>query len=838
MTVKGIAFKPIDLRVDFADGAMPVTENRKPVLSWAAVHSGQNQCQTGYRIIAERNSSVIWDSGYVESSGQTAVYGGEPLQNNDLVKWRLLLTDKDGAESDAAEQSFLVSFGECFDTAWIAPQDYEQCDVNYFKKSFLVTKEVKRAVLSVCGLGFYEVYFNGKRLDDGYFQPVLANYDKLMYYCVSHISGEHFAEMNSIGIVLADGWRNNKGDWSVQMLKNHPVPLFGEQVLGARLDIYYSDGTCETVTTDDSWSVMKTPAKSHLFEGEQYDETYTSEEKNAVLTEKPNGILHPQTCPPERLQERYKPVSVVRCTDGFLMDFGVNIAGFCEIKIPESINDGREIVLRHSERLDDNYELYTESMRSARSVDRYITKKGNRADVWWHPHFTYHGFQYVHISGLDFIDGDTITAVAVYSDVNKESSFTCSDATINRIQQAIVQTEKNNIHGLFTDCPQRDERMGWMNDATVRFEQVPYNFAISKMFEKVIADCVAEQDALGRISCTAPYFFGCIPADPVCSAFMVAADGNLMHYGDRRTVKKYYDSFRAWNEFLKSQSKGWIVEYSHYGDWAGPADSCVSMEDPHSAVTPAALMSTGYFYYNYKLLEKFSIALGYEEEEKYNRECAECVKRAILDKWVDENGRVAAGSQGAQAFALWLGILPKELCGKAAELLNEKVVGNNYRITTGNLTTKRVLEMLCEYGYEDTAFEVISRDEYPSIGHMLRRGATTIWERFEDKKNSQMNSHNHPMYGALGSWFYEYIAGIKPTKPAFDEVQIKPYFPEKLEFAKAVLDTVKGKILVEWKRSEGKIYLYADIPFGMTATVYAGGVHKVGSGFYKFVIGE
>lgn len=838
MTVKSVAFKPVDLRVDFAGGAMPVTENTNPVFSWAAVHSGKNQKQTGYRITAERNGCVIWDSGYVESGEQAAVYSGEPLQNNDLIKWRLVLTDKDGVDSIAAEQSFAVSFGKCFDTTWIAPSDYEQRDVNYFKKSFSVTKQVKRAVLSVCGLGFHEVYFNGNRLDEGYFQPVFANYDKLMYYCVLQISGECFSEMNSIGIVLADGWRNNKGDWSVQMLKNHPVPMFGDQVLGARLDIYYSDGTCEAVTTDDSWSVIKTPARSHLFAGEQYDETYTSREKRAILTQKPNGILRPQTCPPEKLQERYKPVSAVSCADGFLVDFGVNIAGFCEVKIPASINDGRKIILRHSERIDDDYELYTESMRSARSVDTYITKCGKREDVIWHPHFTYHGFRYVHISGLDFVDNDTITAVAVYSDINKESSFVCSDMVINRIQQAIVQTEKCNIHGLFTDCPQRDERMGWMNDATVRFEQVPYNFDAVKMFEKVVADCACEQDALGRISCTAPYFFGCIPADPVCSAFMVAAMENLMHYGDRRTVKKYYDSFKAWNEFLKSQSSGWIVEYSHYGDWAGPAEACASLENPHSAVTPDLLMSTGYFYYNYKLLERFAAVCGYDDEIIYNRECAECVKQAILDKWVDENATVAGGSQGAQAFALWLGILPKELCGKAAGLLNAKVIENNYRITTGNLTTKRVLEMLCEYGYENTAFEVISRDEYPSIGYMLRRGATTIWERFEDKKNSQMNSHNHPMYGALGSWFYEYIAGIKPTKPAFDEVQIKPYFPEKLEFAKVVLDTSKGKILVEWKRSEGKVNLYVDIPFGVAAKVYAGSVHKVGSGFYKFIIGE
>ena len=831
--------RPINMSVDFQQCDMPVADSKTPVFSWGVEHIRKNMKQTAYRIVAKRDSKIIWDTDFVASDVQMCRYSGKELFNNDIVEWSLTVMDVEGEESCEVKKSFIVSLKDEFRTNWITVDGIKQKDVNCFNREFYTDKSIKKAVLSVCGLGIHEVYLNKKRVNDVYFSPAFSDYDKVIYYSVIPLKTEDFCGVNNLCVVVADGWRDNRGGWSTDMLRNHPVGLFGKQMLAAKLDIYYTDGTNSTICTDEKWTAEKTKTTSHLFEGEVYDEGYIPEKRKVIIAEKPNGELCPQNFCDEKMHESFRPVSVIRKNGGFLIDFGVNISGFCKIKIPKELCDGRKIVIHHAERVDREYNLYTENLRSAYSVDVYKTSKENKEDRVWHPHFTYHGFQYVFIEGMDFIDDDSVTAISVYSDVKQKSYFNCSDSVINAIQDIIIRTEKDNIHGIFTDCPQRDERMGWMNDAVVRFEQVPYNFDISKLFYKVVKDNAVLQDAMGRITCTAPYFFGELPADPVCSAFMVAAYESYMHYGDSAAITDFYDAFLKWQSYLESRTTDGILEYSHYGDWAGHAEYCMSFEDPHSKVTPSDLISCGYYCYNYRLLSKFAeVCKKPKEKEYFEKKYLETAEK-MRERWVDtETGRVATGSQGSQAFGLWLGIMDGETAKKAAKLLDKAVSDNGYRITTGNITTKRVLEMLCEYGYGDTAFEVMSKNDYPSLGYMVKRGATTVWERFEEKENSRMDSHNHPMYGAVGSWFYKYLAGIKCMDAGFKSVRIKPCFPKKLEFVNARIDTVRGKLSVSWKRYKDKIYLYVDVPFGVEAYIYADKPYKVGSGFYSFIINK
>ena len=827
------------MSVDYAMGALPISESKTPVFSWGAEHAGKYMYQTAYKIVAKREGNVIWDTGFVPSDEQACIYSGEELFNNDIVDVSLTLKDMDGEESRLSEKSFLVSLSDEFKAGWISLSGIKQKDVCSYSREIHTDKKVKKAVLSVCGLGIHEVYFNGKRINDTYFSPGFSDYSKVIYYSAIPIPAEEFKSINKLSVLVADGWRDNRGEWSVEMLNNHPVDLFGQQLLKAKLDIYYTDGTTVSVITDETWTGEKTRTISHLFEGEIFDEGYTPEKRKVIPAENPGGEMRVQLFEEERIHDIIKPVSVIRKDGGFLVDFGVNISGVCEIKIPADICDGREIIIRHAERVDREYNLYTENLRSAYSVDIYKTARGISGDRVWHPHFTCHGFRYVFIEGLDFCDADSVSAMHIFSDVKQKAYFSCSDTTINAIQDIIVRTEKNNIHGIFTDCPQRDERMGWMNDAVVRFEQVSYNFDASKMFYKVVKDNVVGQDLMGRITCTAPYFFGELPADPICSAFIVAAYESYLHYGDDSAIKDFYDSFKKWQSYLESRCENGILRYTHYGDWAGPADYCKAFEDPHSAVTPGELISCGYYCHNYRLLGKMADIIGNKEDKEYFTRMYKETAEKITAEWVDaDTGRVASGSQGAQAFVLWLDILDDITRKKAAELLNKAVTDNEYKITTGNITTKRVFEMLCEYGYADTAFKAISGSEYPSLGYMIKRGATTVWERFEEKEHSRMDSHNHPMYGAVGSWFYEYLAGIKSIERGFKKVRIKPYFPKDMEFVNAFVDTVKGKLSVNWKRYKGEIRLWVDVPFGVTAYIYADKPYKVGSGFYSFVINE
>ena len=393
------------------------------------------------------------------------------------------------------------------------------------------------------------------------------------------------------------------------------------------------------------------------------------------------------------------------------------------------------------------------------------------------------------------------------------------------------------MHSILTDCPQRNERMAWMNDATVRFEETPYNFDIGRMFPKIIRDIRDEQNEAGAFCCCSPRIsFGGIPADPVCSSYLVAGLQAYLHTGNQAILAESFDGFAAWEECLLANSTDYIVNYSYYGDWAGPEYACAAKEDAHSASTDGILMSTGYSYYNCCLLVKFAEILGRTEDAEKYAKLADRVKNAFLTKWWHaDTAKVDTGSQGAQAFALWLGILPEELRQAAADVLHADLAARDYQITTGNLCTRYLMDVLSEYGYIEDAWKLITKETYPSFGFMLQNEATTVWERFELKKDYGMNSHCHPMYGAVGYWFYAYLCGIKPTDRGYKTVDIKPYYPEGLSSAQCALDTVRGQIAVRWSRRYGKTQLSAAIPFGVNAKITVGNdVVVCGAGTHNF----
>ena len=423
-----------------------------------------------------------------------------------------------------------------------------------------------------------------------------------------------------------------------------------------------------------------------------------------------------------------------------------------------------------------------------------------------------------------------------YTDLDQTGDFRCGSSALNAIHKACVQTEKANIHSILTDCPQRDERMGWMNDATVRFEETPYNFEIDRIFPKVVDDMCDAQDEAGRITCTAPFVIGSRPADPVCSSFLVAGYEYFKRTLDVSFVSAHYDNWRRWEEYLLSRSKDYIVDYTYYGDWAAPMESCVSQEDARSSSTPGVLMSTGYSYFNCLRLAGFASLLGLTGDVGKWLNLSRCIRAAFLDKWYDPStGKVATGSQGCQAFALWLGILPEEGREKAFSVLLSDVESRGYKFTTGNLTTRYLFDILTEYGEVDTAMRILLDESYPGYGFMLENGATTIWERFELKKDPGMNSHNHPMYASIDRWFYRYILGINNPSENDSEYTVHPYFPDGLLSAQGWFMTPAGKLCVRWKRTYGKTQLSVSVPFGVKCKIEAGDVNEsVGSGEYVF----
>jgi alpha-L-rhamnosidase len=838
-------FKPIKIRINGGllrgGDADRIAAGNSTVISWGAVSDARDAIQSAYRIKVKCADRLLWDSEWVASQSQQVVYAGGDLPHGERIDIYIRLRDNYNSESETGHDYFYNGILPLWDNpqnaCWITASEDEPRRAIYFKKRFTAQKEIASVCAYVCGIGYHKVFVNGSEIDDAVMSPVHSNYAKTCYYTVTPGITAFAAGENIIEIILADGWRRLQSAFIRANTAERPIEFFGIPQLAAVFDIKYKDGSSESISTGPDWTWTHGPIIMHdLFDGETYDASFVSTDCKPVKTvPAPCERILPQTLEPIREKEVYRAGSVFSPRDGvYVADFGQNIAGIPRIRLPK-MKRGQTIKITCHEFLDEDGSLYTATLREAKCTDTYIASGDEKDLEIWQPHFTYHGFRYAQIEGWEGIPPkEDLYAVALYTDIKNDSFFSCGSALINTIHNNAIQTEKANIHGILTDCPQRDERMGWLNDATVRFEETPYNFDTGRLFPKVIRDVLDSQEKDGSIHCTAPYVFGGSPGDPVCSSFLVAGLEAYTRSADARIIEDGYEGWAAWERFLLSKSTGYIVDYSYYGDWAGPAYACITPEHAVSAVTPGILMSTGYSYFNAKTLAYFASVLNKEDEQKDWQRTADEIRSAFLAKWWDpETALVATGSQACQAFALWLGILPEEGRAKAAKAMRDDLVRNDYKITTGNLCTRYLFDMLAEYGYIDDAYKLITREAYPSYGFMIQNEATTIWERFELKKDPGMNSHCHPMYGAVGYWFYAYLCGIKIVSPY--EVTIKPYLPEQLLSAHASVDTVCGDIYVRWVKRFGKAYLYITIPFGVTAGVEFGGkTFRVGSGSHIY----
>jgi alpha-L-rhamnosidase len=852
-----MAVRPYRIRIEHGgarEGSVCIAESAAPMFSWA-VAAKQGEAQAACRLAVALDGAGVWDSGWAETAEQSLRYAGEALQPGETYTLSVRLRDGAGGEDRPALQAFCPGRLDAWNAAWLCERDPRPDAVVSFVGDVECAGDIASACLFVCGLGYHRVFANGRAVFAHPLNPAFSEYEKRSYYTViPGLESVLRKGWNRLGVEVAAGWRA-QGNVCYQL--SGRVPEFaGKTQLSAALRVRYASGRVEWSYTDQSWRCFYGPtASSNIFLGERYEAARRvegwSEPGTAIpdllapdLADPPGERLRPQALEPVREQEVYAAQSVCEAAPGvYSADFGQNIAGVCRIRIPRGIPAGHVIEIFHMEYLNEDGRLYLPQLRNAKSVDSYVAAGDGRDPEFWQPRFTYHGFRYAEIKGWPGsppLKAD-ISAVSLYTHVAAGSVFACGSALVNRIYKNAVQTEKANIHSLLTDCPQRDERMGWLNDATVRFEATPYAFDIGRIFPKVVRDCMDAQDGEGAIACTAPYAFGSRPADPVCSSYLIAGWQAYLHTGNADILNEAYGGFSAWNAFLEGKSEGGILSYSYYGDWAAPAYACQSEESAVSAVTPGALMSTGYFYFNARLLAQMARIIGRQGDAQAHLGRAAKIREAFLSKWWDASaGRVGTGSQGCQSFALWLGILPEDGRQKAADCLHRDLVERDFMFTTGNLCTRYMMEALTRYGYLEDAWTLALREAYPSIGFMVQNEATTVWERFELKKNPTMNSHNHPMYGAVSYWYYAYLAGVRPTAAGWQEFDVSPFMPQKLLSASAVVETPYGDVAVRWARRYGAAHLYLSVPHGATARVALpwGGQETAGHGFHHWSGGE
>lgn len=783
----------------------------------------------------------VWCSGRVESRTSASVLYDGPAFESNVDYEALVFVECDDDTSYTSDPvhftSGLMDPEHEWHGAWLTSPYVSLPVAPVFRKTFSAAGKIERARLYICGLGYYELYVNGRQVGDRYMDPAWTVYDKRVNYVAYDVTDRLCEGNNAIGVCLGAGWYSSA----------HAKPRL---VFTLQLMIEYADGSFEEICSrpDHTWLSLKETwmLENTLYIGEFVDARLMINDwadvdfdcsrgtwQPALLAEPPKGKLVPMRVEPIRCVKTISPVSITEPKPGvYIVDFGQNMAGIVELKL-HCAQPGDEVTIRFSEILDGAGLLSTENLRKGQECDRYIARGGEEV---YKPRFTYHGFRYAEVTGLRAaLKSDDVLAHVMRTDVAMRSHFETSNALINDIQRICVWTENNNMHSVPTDCPQRDERLGWLNDLTVRLEEEIFNFAVGDFLKKVLQDIMDEQGKVtGAITDTAPYVnYGSQPADPVCSSYLLIPYLLYRHYGDVAVLEKAWNGIKAWTDYLASTCIDGIVGFSYYGDWAAPIGGNVRFSAGNgavSAITPGGLMSTGFLYLNCTILAEIAEVIGKSEEKAYYTqlalETAQALNRTYLHA---DKGYYAGNSQASNVFMLYLGIVPPQARDKVIAHLVEDIRAHDTHTTTGNICSRYIYDVLADCGKIDLAYELATQTTYPSWGYMLSRGATTTWERWEYVDSGElvgMASHDHPMYSTISGWFYKYLAGIRATGAGFDSFEIRPFYPEKLEHVEATVATVKGVVSISWQQSGGRIAAQVEVPFNSDCTYTLTRLHR------------
>jgi len=818
---------------------------QKPRLSWKIFSDKENVLQVAYEIrIADspsnlnRKNRLIWDSGKVNSNQSVNVeYQGPELEPMQRVYWQVRVWDNDGKATKWSEPAFWemgLTAPELWTASWITMGNEKEMEgskpSHFLRKEFSASKKIKSARIYVSALGIYELYLNGEKVGDELFTPGWTSYNKRIQYQTYDVTSM-LQPQNSLGAILGDGWfRGNIG------FRNQNNYYGDKLALIAQLQITYSDGTTETVGTDESWKAITGPLIfSDIYNGETYDArlempgwaTTSFNDSNwgtvAKLDHPKDILIAPQGVPVKAVEE-IAPIEIITTPTGeTVFDMGQNMVGWVRLKVKG--NKGDAVTLKFAEVLDKEGNFYIENLRAAKVTDVYILK-GDGEEIY-EPRFTFHGFRYVKIEDFPGTPQlDNITGVVIYSDMEPTGTFACSDPLINQLQHNIQWGQKGNFLDVPTDCPQRDERLGWTGDAQVFAPTAAFNFNVASFFTKWMKDVAADQGPDGKVNHVVPDVLnGAGGSAAWADAAIIIPWQMYLAYGDKRILEVQYPSMVGWVNYMKNRAGDdylWIGD-THYGDWLAFA---TTRSDYPGATTEKDLIATAYYAHSSKLLAEIAQILGKTDDaEKYST-LSENVKKAFVNEFVTPAGRLVSHTQTAYSLALAFDLLPENLVPKAAEYLAGDVDKFKH-LTTGFVGTPLLCKTLSDHGYEDLAFMLLNRKEYPSWLYPVTQGATTIWERWDGQKpdgtfqNAGMNSFNHYAYGAIGEWLYNYVAGIQidPETPGYKHFFLAPHPGGDLTNAKAELKSMYGEIKSAWKIEGDQMIYDVTIPANTTATI-------------------
>ena len=835
----------IRLRIEYQVDPIGI-DALQPRFSWVIKANVRSIKQIAYEVRVgltpdklKNGNPLFWTSKKVQSDeSNQVVYNGPALEPGQRYYWTVRIWDNQSRITDWASISFwemgLVK-PDNWKASWIEPPTIADAKAEQpcplIRKTFKLKKQVKLARLYITAHGLYQLEVNGKNPNDWLFTPGWTSYNKHLQYQTYDLTKLLKKGENAIGVILGNGWYRGDLGWSKSQ------NLYGTQTgVLAQLEVEYHDGSKDRIVTDKSWKFSNGPIlMSEIYHGEKYDarleipdwssSSFDDKEwKPVVVNEFDKKNLAAQSGPPVRRMAELTPINIFIAPNGdTLVDMGQNMVGWVKFVIRGKA--GRKVTLRHAEVLDKAGNMYYDNIRAAKQTIEY-TLRGKGKEVY-EPHFTFQGFRYVKVSGFSQIpDKEDITGIVIHSDMASAGEFACSDPMINQLQHNIQWGLMGNFLDVPTDCPQRDERLGWTGDAQVFSPTACFNRDAATFYTKWLKDMAFDQLPDGRIPHVIPDILKDGGATGWADAAVIVPWTVYRQYGDKRILERQYESMKAWINYMKTRSGSSFLwnNGEHFGDWLAFASN---RSDYTGATTDKDLIATAYFAWSTKLVSRIAAILNKQDDANAYQELFNNIRGAFQKEFVTPNGRLSSNTQTAYVIALTFGLVPDWQRDSVAARFAKDVRSFGH-ITAGFIGSALVNPVLSEFGYDDLAYMLLMRKDYPGYLYPITKGATTIWERWDGIKSdgsfqdAGMNSFNHYAYGAIGSWMYTQVAGLQkdPVIPAYKKIIIRPVPGGGITWARAEHESMYGPVKSEWKTDKKEMTLKVTIPTNTTAEVY------------------
>lgn len=841
-----LSLSPADLRCEYRQQPLGI-DALAPELSWTVTSEERGRKQSAYQVLISSSAeglakdvADLWDSGKILSSATAHVaYAGKRLGSAQRVFWKVRVWDERGrASAWSAPATWTMGLIDPSDlkARWISsgpeqtPRTGEREPLPLFRREFVVTRPIKRALVFVCGLGFYELHLNGRRVGDQVLDPGWTNYRKTCLYSTYDVTAQLSPGTNAFGIMLGNGMFNITGGRYVKFRGSFGSP---KMILQMRLE--YADGAATEVVSDASWRTAPGPIQfSCIYGGEDYDARREHQGwdrasfsdaawEPATIVEGPGGNLVSQSSPPLKVIQIFKPVRITSPKPGVLVyDLGQNFSGWPQLSV--SGPAGATVKLITGEVLD------AQGLPSQRSSGSPVwfsyTLRGKGTETW-HPRFSYSGFRYVQVEGAARSRAETgrdkailkeLQGCFVHSSARTVGQFSCSNELLNRIHNLIDRAIESNLQSVLTDCPHR-EKLGWLEVSHLLGPAIMFNYDVATLYQKICRDTRESQLPNGLVPDIAPEYTvfqrGFRDSPEWGSACVIDAWHLYQRYGDRRVLADQYDTMARYVAYLGSLAKDHIVSYG-LGDWydIGPG------EPGESKLTTKGLTATAIYYQDLAILAETARLLDKKDDaERYAQLLAQ-VKHAFNRQFFHpDSNQYDRASQTANAMPLVLGLVEPQRRQAVLENLVQDVRAHANHVTAGDVGFRYLLLALAQGGRSDVIFDLNTRPDAPSYGSQLAQGATTLTEAWDANPNS---SQNHCMLGHAEEWFYTDLAGIQPdpAQPGFGCVIIAPQPVGDLTWVKASYDSIRGRIVSEWEKKNGQFKLHLVIPANVTATVF------------------